>query len=89
VYGFLSDMRLTFQNCRTFNPVGNHVRTVGDDASDKFEKKWAQGQLEAKWEEERQRYQLELKVRRAGELPCGEGPALRVRPGRWPRGRVV
>ena len=27
VYGFLSDCRLTFQNCRTFNPVGNHVRT--------------------------------------------------------------
>lgn len=62
VYGFLSDVRLTFDNCRVFNPVGNHVRVVGDDASDKFEKKWVLAQIEPKWEEEMTRYHLELEV---------------------------
>ncbi|GAB4813020.1 hypothetical protein N2152v2_000066 [Parachlorella kessleri] len=60
VYGFLADVRLTFSNCRDFNPPGNHVRTLGDETSDKFERKWVQNQVEAKWESERQRYQLEL-----------------------------
>lgn len=72
VYGFLDDARLCFQNCRAYNPVGNHVRIVGDDASDKFEKKWVQGQIDQRWEEERQRYQLELEVSLAAEA----SPAL-------------
>lgn len=50
VYEFRDDVRLTFNNCRIFNPPGNHVRMMGDQASERFEKKWAMSAIEYHWD---------------------------------------
>lgn len=60
VYEFRDDVRLCFENCRTFNPVNNHVRKVGDGASSSFEKKWAAKRIEEEWEGELKRHELSM-----------------------------
>ncbi|KAI3423977.1 hypothetical protein D9Q98_009811 [Chlorella vulgaris] len=50
IYELRDDVRLTFNNCRIFNPPGNHVRAIGDQSSERFEKKWAMSALEYHWE---------------------------------------
>ena len=52
VYEFRDDMRQVWENCRIYNPIGQPVRTNGDHLSEFWEKKWAQSQLEQKWEAE-------------------------------------
>lgn len=59
-YQFRDDVRLVFENCRSFNPPGNFVRGHGDQASDKFERKWVQLGIEGQWQAEMRRQQLEL-----------------------------
>lgn len=61
-YQFRDDMRLVWANCRNYNAVGHAVRTMGDALSETWEKKWALSGIEAKWEEEMQRQELENKV---------------------------
>ncbi|KAL6785823.1 hypothetical protein ACKKBG_A00300 [Auxenochlorella protothecoides x Auxenochlorella symbiontica] len=56
---FRDDVRLIFANCRQFNPPGNFVRNIGDQASEKFEKAWATRGLEAAAEAEARRCALE------------------------------
>jgi Bromodomain len=48
---FRDDVRLVWQNCRTYNPVGTQVRQLGDRISDAWEKKWLQAEIEKKWEQ--------------------------------------
>ena len=62
------DVRLVWQNCRTYNQPGNPVRKYGENLSDAWEKKWAISGLEKKWEEELQRQQDEERVRHLGRL---------------------
>lgn len=110
VYEFRDDVRLTFNNCRIFNPpgeqpppspllaaavvwrvfvgrlgarapsmpatsepavppalprspaAGNHVRIVGDQTSERFEKKWAMSAIEYHWEAHIKQCALEDKV---------------------------
>lgn len=59
VYEFRDDVRLTFNNCRIFNPPGNHVRVMGDQASERFEKKWQMSAMEFHWEAHVKQCQLE------------------------------
>ncbi|KAL4421258.1 hypothetical protein ABPG75_010549 [Micractinium tetrahymenae] len=59
VYEFRDDVRLTFNNCRIFNPPGNHVRVMGDQASERFEKKWQMSAIEFHWEAHVKQCQLE------------------------------
>ena len=59
---FRDDMRLVWANCRSYNAIGHAVRTMGDTLSEAWEKKWALSGIEAKWEEEMQRQELEDKV---------------------------
>jgi hypothetical protein len=61
VYEFRDDVRLCFENCRSFNPPGNHVRNHGDTASTSFEKKWATKRVEEEWEGEMKRHELAMK----------------------------
>lgn len=61
VYEFRDDVRLCFENCRSFNPPGNHVRNHGDAASTSFEKKWATKRVEEEWEGEMKRHELAMK----------------------------
>ena len=61
-YQFRDDMRLVWDNCRTYNTVGHAVRTMGDTLSEAWEKKWALSGIEAKWSEEMHRQELEDKV---------------------------
>jgi len=58
IYELRDDVRLCFENCRMFNPQGHQVRNFGDSASNTFEKKWAQKNVEAEWEGELQRHKL-------------------------------
>jgi len=46
---FRDDMRLIFDNCQLYNPVGSDVRMMGDTLSDMFEKKWQNSNLEGKF----------------------------------------
>lgn len=58
---FAEDVRLVFANCRQFNPDPSmSVRKFGDGASDKFERRWVQLQLEVAWDTEMRRHALEL-----------------------------
>ncbi|KAK2078978.1 hypothetical protein QBZ16_002668 [Prototheca wickerhamii] len=76
VQAFRDDVRLVFSNCRTFNPPGNFVRNIGDQASEKFEKRWAQAGLEAQAAAEARRAQLEREALEA-EL-CSLPDAVRA-----------
>ena len=49
VMEFRDDVRLCWDNCRLYNPVGSDVRIWGDKMSDVFEKKWQMTNLEGKW----------------------------------------
>lgn len=60
VYAFRDDVRLCFDNCRAFNPVGHPIRKIGDSGSDTFEKKWAQREIESQWEIEKRRHALAM-----------------------------
>mmetsp|Transcript_22157 Transcript_22157/g.46400 ORF Transcript_22157/g.46400 Transcript_22157/m.46400 type:complete len:473 (-) Transcript_22157:630-2048(-) len=46
---FRDDLRLIFDNCRLYNPVGSDVRIMGDALADLFEKKWQNSNLEGKF----------------------------------------
>jgi hypothetical protein len=58
IYAFLADVRLCFENCRQYNPVGHPVRKFGDAASDSFERKWKAKRIEDDWEAEIRRHNL-------------------------------
>ena len=60
VYEFRDDVRLCFENCRLFNPQGHSVRTIGDSASNSFEKKWELKRVEEEWEGEMKRHKLAM-----------------------------
>jgi hypothetical protein len=60
VRGFRDDVRLCFDNCRLFNPVGHQVRKMGDTASDQFEKKWENRKVEEEWDAEMERHRLTM-----------------------------
>lgn len=60
VYEFRDDVRLCFENCRLFNPQGHQVRTIGDTASNSFEKKWESKRVEEDWEGELKRHKLAM-----------------------------
>lgn len=60
IYAFRDDVRLCFNNCRSYNPEGHPIRKIGDSASDSFEKKWVQRHVEAEWEAEKQRHALAM-----------------------------
>ena len=60
IYEFRDDVRLCFENCRLFNPQGHSVRTIGDSASNSFEKKWETKRIEEEWEGERKRHELAM-----------------------------
>lgn len=61
VYEFRDDVRLCFENCRSFNPQGHPVRNFGDAASNQFEKKWEAKRVEEEWESEMKRHDLAVK----------------------------
>ena len=46
---FRDDLRLIFDNCRLYNPVGHDVRIMGDALADLFEKKWQNSNIEGKF----------------------------------------
>ena len=46
---FRDDLRLIFDNCRLYNPVGSDVRIMGDALADLFEKKWQNSNIEGKF----------------------------------------
>jgi hypothetical protein len=48
---FASDVRLVWNNCRTYNQANSTVRVWGDQLSDDFERKWTESGLEAKWDD--------------------------------------
>ena len=48
---------------RRLLPAGNHVRVMGDQASERFEKKWAMSAIEVHWEHHMKACQLEDAVR--------------------------
>jgi Bromodomain extra-terminal - transcription regulation/Bromodomain len=60
VYAFRDDVRLVWHNCRTFNPPGESVRKLGDNASDQFELKFSKFHIDASWEGEKRRFALEM-----------------------------
>lgn len=66
---FRDDVRLVWENCRTYNLPGTPVRNMGDNMSDNWEKRWVQSGVEAKWDEE-------LRRQRAEEMVRMEGPAV-------------
>ncbi len=59
---FRDDVRLVWENCRTYNLPGTPVRIMGDNMSDNWEKRWVQAGVEAKWEEEVRRQRAEEMV---------------------------
>lgn len=61
-YEFRDDMRLVWANCRIYNPVHVPVRNMGEAMSDAWEKRWTSSGIEAKWEEEMHRQNLEEQV---------------------------
>jgi len=60
IRGFRDDVRLCFDNCRLYNPVGHQVRKFGDGASDQFEKKWENRKVEEEWDAEMERHRLTM-----------------------------
>ena len=56
---FRDDMRLIWQNCRTYNQADTPVRKFGESLSESWEKKWAQSLIEQKWAEELARQRQE------------------------------
>jgi hypothetical protein len=60
IRAFRDDIRLCFDNCRLFNPVGHPVRKFGDTASDQFEKKWENRKVEEEWDAEMERHRLTM-----------------------------
>lgn len=60
VRAFRDDVRLCFENCRLFNPVGHQVRKYGDGASEQFERKWENRKVEEEWDGEMERHRLQL-----------------------------
>lgn len=48
---FAADMRQVWANCRAYNVVGSMVRNYGDQLSDEWERKWAESNIEAIWDE--------------------------------------
>jgi hypothetical protein len=59
---FVSDMRLVFDNCRSYNAPNHAVRKMGDTISEIWEKKWKLSGLQEKWEAERVRQAEEDRV---------------------------
>jgi Bromodomain len=57
---FVADMRLVFENCRTYNAVGHAVRKMGDTISEVWEKKWRTSGIAEKWEQELKRLDGEV-----------------------------
>jgi hypothetical protein len=60
IRAFRDDVRLTFDNCRAFNPPGDLVRKLGDQASERFEQRWAQMGVEASWDAAQRRHVLAI-----------------------------
>lgn len=60
---FRDDVRLVWENCRTYNLPGTPVRNMGDNMSDNWERRWVQSGVETKWEEELRRQRAEEMVR--------------------------
>ena len=56
---FRDDMRLIFDNCKLYNPVGSDVRIMGDGLADAFEKKWQNSNLEGKFANELEMQKIE------------------------------
>ena len=59
---FRDDVRLVWSNCRDYNAVGHPVRTMGDALSEQWEKRWTLSGIEAKWEDELRKQELEESV---------------------------
>lgn len=57
---------LCMSACRLSRPAGNHVRVMGDQASERFEKKWQMSAIEYHWEAHVKQCQLEDAVRWVG-----------------------
>jgi hypothetical protein len=51
VYALRNDVRLCFDNCRAFNPLGHDARKIGDKASVDFERKWLSLGVDFMWED--------------------------------------
>lgn len=49
---FVADMRLVFENCRTYNQVGHPVRKMGETMAEAWEKKWQTSHIQEKWDAE-------------------------------------
>lgn len=43
---FRDDVRQVFLNCSLYNPIGNHIRTMGDRLSEAFERLWDDSDIE-------------------------------------------
>eukprot|EP00747_Dinoflagellata_sp_TGD_P144099 gnl/TRDRNA2_/TRDRNA2_176459_c0_seq1.p1 gnl/TRDRNA2_/TRDRNA2_176459_c0~~gnl/TRDRNA2_/TRDRNA2_176459_c0_seq1.p1 ORF type:complete len:120 (-),score=2.42 gnl/TRDRNA2_/TRDRNA2_176459_c0_seq1:273-632(-) len=43
---FRDDIRLVWNNCRKFNPIGDLARRAGDSISEYFEKRWLYSRIE-------------------------------------------
>ncbi|PNH04654.1 Transcription factor GTE3, chloroplastic [Tetrabaena socialis] len=48
---YVADIRLIWFNCRSYNQAGTLVRQWGDQMSDDFERKWAEQNIEQRWDE--------------------------------------
>lgn len=49
---FVADMRLVFENCRTYNQPGHAVRKMGETIAEAWEKKWQTSHILEKWDAE-------------------------------------
>ncbi|EFJ50191.1 hypothetical protein VOLCADRAFT_104017 [Volvox carteri f. nagariensis] len=47
---FAADVRLVWRNCATYNAVGTPVRIMGDQLSEDWERKWAELNVEQRWD---------------------------------------
>jgi hypothetical protein len=48
---FAADVRLVWRNCATYNAVGTPARASGDQLSEDWERKWAELNVEQRWDE--------------------------------------
>lgn len=48
---FAADMRLVWRNCAAYNGAGTQVRIWGDQLSEDWERKWAELNVEQRWDE--------------------------------------
>ncbi|GIL79390.1 hypothetical protein Vretimale_16471 [Volvox reticuliferus] len=48
---FAADVRLVWRNCATYNQLNTPVRTMGDQLSEDWERKWTELKVEQRWDE--------------------------------------